>query len=80
VNGVDYGKDLNTEDDDVVAEENSTQQAPLLFVSVVAGSAAEAGEARRSAARLERTGREFQAEWVREQEERRESVAEADDG
>ena len=77
VNGTEYEIDGATE----VEEESSVQQPPLLIATVVAPSAAEAGEARRAAARLERTGREFQREWVREQEEQqRESVGDGDEG
>ncbi|KAH7407479.1 hypothetical protein BKA64DRAFT_418747 [Cadophora sp. MPI-SDFR-AT-0126] len=36
---------------------------PLLIATVVASSATEIGEARRSAARLEKTGGDFQREW-----------------
>jgi hypothetical protein len=37
---------------------------PLLIGTVVARTAESAGGARRAAARLERTGRSFQREWV----------------
>jgi hypothetical protein len=69
VNGVtNDGLDSLEETED---EETATriQQPPLLIASVVAPSAADTSEARRAAARLERTGRDFQREWIREQEE-----------
>ncbi|KPM35966.1 hypothetical protein AK830_g10599 [Neonectria ditissima] len=44
----------------------SEDAAPVLIGIVVAGSAEEAREARRAAARLESVGREFQREWVTE--------------
>lgn len=50
-----------------LADEDS---APLLVGVVVAGSADDAREARRAAARLERVGREFQREWAAEAAER----------
>ncbi|KFA62373.1 hypothetical protein S40285_06229 [Stachybotrys chlorohalonatus IBT 40285] len=45
--------------------------APVLVAVVVAGSADEAKEARRAAARLERIGREFQREWTTDGPEQR---------
>ncbi|KAF4617108.1 hypothetical protein G7Y89_g15042 [Cudoniella acicularis] len=44
-----------------------TQISPLLIATVVAPSAADAGEARRQAASLERVGRDFQRLWTHEQ-------------
>jgi hypothetical protein len=54
---------------------------PLLVATVVAGSAAGTMEARRAAAKLERMGREFQKEFVREEAESpREAIAAGEDG
>jgi hypothetical protein len=78
VNGVECGKDMPVEEDG--AAENVVQQPPLLIASVVTPSAGEAGEARRAAARLERIGKEFQREWVREQEEGLEPATVEEDG
>ena len=75
VNGVtNDGQDSpeGTEDEET---ETRVQQPPLLISSVVAPSAADTSEARRAAARLERTGRDFQREWIREQEEAHGEVA-----
>jgi hypothetical protein len=80
VNGVDHGKDFGAVDGEGPTEENTVQQPPLLIASVISRSSADAGEARRAAARLERMGREFQAEWVREQEEPLEVATAGEDG
>ncbi|KAG4435791.1 hypothetical protein IFR05_008735 [Cadophora sp. M221] len=50
-------------------ELETRNRPPLLIATVVASSAAEVGEARRSAARLEGTGRDFQREWPKKQAE-----------
>ncbi|CZR53122.1 uncharacterized protein PAC_03000 [Phialocephala subalpina] len=70
------------EGDDEDEENNSMHQPPMLIASVIAPSAADSGEARRAAARLERTGRTFQREWAREQEESRQphALPDEDDG
>jgi hypothetical protein len=54
--------------EDAEEGESTVQPPPLLIASVVAPSAADAVDARRAAVRLERMGREFQREWIREQE------------
>lgn len=67
VNGVDYSKAISETSGEGEEEDgNARQIPPMLVATVVAATAAEAGEARRTAARLERMGREFQREWVRE--------------
>ncbi|KAE8452913.1 hypothetical protein EG329_013185 [Mollisiaceae sp. DMI_Dod_QoI] len=77
MNGVLDNVDDGVED----ARNDSIRQPPLLIASVVAPSAAVSGEARRAAARLERTGRDFQREWIREQESRHlNDVADEGDG
>lgn len=72
------------EDSETGAEEgnDSLHQPPLLIASVVAPTSADSGNARRAAARLERTGRTFQRECVQEQEQRRhlDAVADGEDG
>jgi hypothetical protein len=62
------------------AEESSVQPLPMLIASVVAPTAAESGNARRAAARLEQTGRIVQREWIREYEESHAAVADGEDG
>jgi hypothetical protein len=68
-----------TEDEEI---QTKIQQPPLLISSVVAPSAADTSEARKAAARLEKTGRDFQREWIREQEEAQGEVtlARSEDG
>ncbi|KAH6722089.1 hypothetical protein BKA61DRAFT_468953 [Leptodontidium sp. MPI-SDFR-AT-0119] len=61
-NGVDDGAHESRD-----GELESRNRPPLLIATVVASSATEVGEARRSAARLERIGRDFQREWPRKQ-------------
>ena len=73
VNGIPHNEEVVEED-----EESSIQPPPLLIASVVAPTAADAIDARRAAARLERTGREFQREWLREQASRNEIVEDED--
>jgi hypothetical protein len=68
VNGVINGDEVPSHDNDESRGENAVQPPPLLIATVLAPNAADAGEARRAAASLERTGREFQREWAREQE------------
>jgi hypothetical protein len=68
VNGVEYGKHLEEAEGKEEGDAQARQVPPMLVATVVAATAAEAGEARRVAARLERVGRQFQREWVREQE------------
>lgn len=73
------------EDGETGAEElgnDSLHQPPLLVASVVAPTSADSGNARRAASRLERTGRTFQREWLREQEQGRhlDAVTDEEDG
>lgn len=75
VNGVDYGKDVEAEGSGEEEDGNSREVPPMLVGTVVAATAAEAGEARRVAARLERMGREFQREWARDQKVQSEPAA-----
>jgi hypothetical protein len=78
VNGMLHGEDGGAEDSE--EGETAVQPPPLLIASVVAPTAADAVDARRAAARLERTGREFQREWIREQEESHAVIADGEDG
>jgi len=81
VNGVESGSDeLGVQEGEDAVEEDGIQLPPLLIASVVAAHSIDALEARRAAARLERMGREFQREWVREQEEQNEVIPMAEDG
>jgi hypothetical protein len=80
-NGGDYGTDLEAGDEAQITDEDSAVQLPpLLVATVVASGAGETLEARRAAARLERMGREFQKEFVREETEPRAAIAEGEDG
>jgi hypothetical protein len=80
LNGVDYGKDGVEEVREGEEDGNARQVPPMLVATVVAASSAEAGEARKVAARLERMGREFQREWVREQEQSEPASGSGEDG
>lgn len=64
-------EDDEEEDEEDADDEASLKLPPLLIATVVTPSAAEALDARRAAARLERMGREFQSAWMREQEDAR---------
>jgi len=66
VNGTFDGEDENTDE---------AQPPPLIVASVVAPSASDRVEARRAAARLESTARNFQREWIRDQEDSRHRTA-----
>jgi hypothetical protein len=83
VNGIINGGEVHGSEAEEADEENNAQP-PLLIGTVVAPSAAETREARRAAARLEWSGREFQRQWAREQEESQQSSiladTEVDDG
>ncbi|TAQ88052.1 hypothetical protein B7494_g3600 [Chlorociboria aeruginascens] len=92
---VDGGENFNTEilaNGVTSSEENEREEGgeeeegtggfpPLLVSTVVAPRAEISGDARRAATRLERMGRDFQRELVRERQERREEGEEdIDDG
>jgi Family of unknown function (DUF5308) len=80
-NGGDYGTDLEAGDEAQITDEDGVVQLPpLLVATVVASGAGETLEARRAAARLERMGREFQKEFMREETEPRAAIAEGEDG
>jgi hypothetical protein len=80
VNGTTH--DGGPRDDDTEGE--NAMQPPLLIAMVIASRSADIREARRAAAHLERTGREFQRQWSQEQGEAACSPTvmdtEADDG
>lgn len=84
VNGVINGDEVHGNENEGEEGENGIQPPPLLIATVVAPSAADARGARRAAAALERQGREFQRQWVREQEEAHQPAitgdADGDDG
>ncbi|KAK0107387.1 hypothetical protein ONS95_004079 [Cadophora gregata] len=58
-----------------VGEFERRNRPPLLIATVVASSASTIGEARRSAAQLEQTGRDFQSEWSKKLVEHSGAVA-----
>jgi len=64
-NGIHYEEELEEEEGE--EEGSSSQRPPLLIATVVVTSAADTGEARQAAAKLERLGREVQQEWTKEQ-------------
>ena len=78
INGLDYGEE--GEDEDEEGHGVAVQRPPLLVASVVAESPAQMLEARRAAADLERFGRQFQRDLVRQNEEPNEVVAAEADG
>lgn len=85
VNGAAHGADYEggseaEEEAEEAEEDNAALLPPLLIATVVAGSAGDTMEARRAAARLERMGREFQKEFMREEAQPREVTAEGEDG
>jgi hypothetical protein len=80
INGVVHGGSGPEEDGAEVEAESTMQQPPMLIASVIAPRAADVGDARRAAARLERTGREIQREWTREHEGSQEVVSNGEDG
>lgn len=73
VNGIDRDDDQDNDE-----EEENSGRPPLLIATVVAPMATDAGAARRAAAGLERTGRDFQREWAREQEEAQQTSIDAE--
>jgi hypothetical protein len=77
----DYESGLDAGEETPAAEEDRTALLPpLLIATVVAAGAGDTMEARRAAAKLERMGREFQREFVREEAEPREAIAGSEDG
>ena len=72
-NGIHYEDGLEDEAD-MEGDGSSAQRPPLLIATVVVTSAADTGEARQAAAKLERLGRDFQQEWKRGQLEQNEAV------
>jgi hypothetical protein len=68
VNGVDYGEYLQEAEGEGAEEEegNGRKVPPMLVGTVVVATSADAGEARRTATRLERMAREVQRELARE--------------
>jgi hypothetical protein len=79
--GGDYESGLDAGEETPAAEEDRMALLPpLLIATVVAAGAGDTMEARRAAAKLERMGREFQREFVREEAEPREAIAGSEDG
>jgi hypothetical protein len=77
----DYESGLDAGEETPAAEEDRMALLPpLLIATVVAAGAGDTMEARRAAAKLERMGREFQREFVREEAEPREAIAGSEDG
>ena len=73
--GLSAGEDVPAADD-----ASAVLLPPLLVATVVAAGAGDTMEARRVAAKLERMGREFQKEFMREEAEPQEAITEGEDG
>jgi len=79
VNGTNGGSEEEEEEGSEAT--NTTNVPPLLIGTVVARTADNGGDARRSAARLERVGRGFQREWTQaQQREEGDKVGEEGEG
>jgi hypothetical protein len=85
VNGTAHGETYESgasagEEAPAAEDDNAVLLPPLLIATVVAGGAEDTAEARRAAAKLERMGREFQREFMREESEPQDAITEGEDG
>ena len=77
---LDAGGETQAAGEEEGEEDAAVLLPPLLVATVVAASAGDTMEARRAAAKLEKMGRDFQKEFVREEADPHEAIVEGEGG